>query len=218
MDWKHLRELYTRYHLSEQIGILSSLAMTVISLFPLIRSRDSSQAVPALFFGAIFVLRLVLYLWNLRVRDSEEAYPSRIRMMFTAGALLLIAHGGIQVTIIYQMIQRKTVPLMASRLTLAIVYGAYAFVRIVVSIYGLHTKKRVSLYHETLSYIGWITAVYSLALFTDYILIANGAPDTFKWPKYAMIAAMGVAVFSLSAKMIVKSLWLMKKNHVKLVA
>ena len=106
---------------------------------------------------------------------------------------------------------KEKTPLMASSIILAVTYGVFTFFKIVMSVRGIIMKRRMNQYLETLSYIGWISAVYTLSLFTDYILIAKGT-DNYLWPRYLMVSVMGLTTIILGILMLVKSISALRKQ------
>ena len=125
--------------------------------------------------------------------------------MLVAAIILLLMHSTVLIAILYQLLVKEKTPLMASLKTLTIVYGVYTLVKIISSLRGMVAKKKMNKYQKTLSYLGWISAVYTLCLFTNYLLIAEKA-DNLTWARYIMISAMGLTTFVLGILMTVEAI------------
>ncbi|MDO4539359.1 MAG: hypothetical protein Q4B54_14430 [Coriobacteriales bacterium] len=200
-----MRELIERYRLRELVGIGSAGLMAIISYVPVYSSHDLRQLAVALSFLAVFALRLALFVWNRRVEGREDEGRSRAKMMVVAAVVLLFLHVTILVSVLYQLLYAEGTPLMASSIHLALAYGVYAVARMVLSARGMARRRKENLYAETLGYISWIMAFYTLALFTNYLLILEDA-DTLVWPRYIMISCMGLLTLVLAAIMLSKGI------------
>lgn len=192
------------FHLTDLAGIVASFVMALISLVPLIVNFELYQLAVVVFFVIIFALRLVLFIWDTRVTFTPIEAHEEAKMMLVTSIVMALMHSTCLIATVYQLILQDEIPFVARYKMLAIVYGAFAFGKIILSMIGMIRRKKSDLYFQTLSYIGWLSAIYTMTLFTNYILIANGALD-YNWPKYIMIAVLGLTTISLSFVMLVKS-------------
>lgn len=211
MSVRRLRNLYRSYQISEVGGIITALFMAVISFFPVIMIYDFYQLSVALFFLVIFIIRLALFIWNQIVKGTRNQKTEQALMMLVTAIAFLLTNAIFLMALFYQLIIKDRIPFLGRYMILTVVYGIYAFGKIAISFYNMFTKRKQSMYHETLCNISWISAVYSLALFTNYLLIAKGMFN-YTWPKYLMIAVMGFVTLLLSFIMVVKSLSVLKKE------
>lgn len=200
-----MREFVERHRLSELASIASSLVMAVVSYVPVYLGYDRHQLAVATFFAVLFVLRSVLFLWERRVEGTRREKREQAKMMLLSALVLLLMHSTFLIAVIYQLISKKDVPLMASAVALAITYGVYAIVKIALLVRRAIIGRDKNLYDKTLARIGWISAFYTLALFTNYLLINQHAND-YVWPRYIMIAAVGLSTIVLGTKMLVTSI------------
>ena len=198
-------EFCEMFHVTDVAGIVASFVMMLISLVPLFVEYDVYQLAVAAFCIVIFGLRFVLLVWDTRVTFTPAEDREEAKMMLVTAIVMALMHSTCLIATVYELILRDGVPLVARHKTLAIAYGAFAFGKIIISVIGMIRRKESDLYFQTLSYIGWLSAIYTLSLFTNYIIIANGALN-YNWPKYIMIAVMGLTTISLSLVMLVKSL------------
>ena len=125
--------------------------------------------------------------------------------MLVSVAVLLLMHSITLIAVFYQLLIKEKTPLMASLKVLAIVYGVYAIVKIATSIRGIVVKQKINRYAETLSYLGWVSAVYTFCLFTNYLLIAEKA-DNLIWARYIVISVMGLTTIVLAFLMFKKAI------------
>lgn len=193
-----------RFHLTDIAGIVASFVMALISLVPLVVNFELYQLAVVVFFVIIFALRLALFIWDMRVTFTPIEAREEAKMMLVTSIIMALMHSTCLIATVYQLILKDEIPFVARYKMLAIVYGAFAFGKIIISIVGMVRRKKSDLYFQTLSYIGWLSAIYTLTLFTNYILIANGALN-YNWPKYIMIAVLGLTTISLSLVMLMKS-------------
>ena len=204
------KKLNYKYQLLEILGIAVSLLMAIISYIPVFAARNMDQLSPSIFFFILFVLKLGLFIWNRYAVKNHTEVKSQALMMLFSSMVVLVLHSVILTAMCYQIFERKDTPVMASQLELALAYGTYATVKIAMSIRSLKKKKKINYYYETLTYMGWICALYTLTLFTDYILIVQGSDD-YKWPRYLMIAVTGLVTLFDGLMMIIKSSNKLKK-------
>lgn len=200
-----IKELNSHYHLIELAGIVSSLIMAIASYVPVFQLYDMRQLTIVIFFLMMFGLKLWLFLWNRQVDGTSRMKHEQAKMMLVAAIILLLMHSTVLIAILYQLLVKEKTPLMASLKTLTIVYGVYTLVKIISSLRGMVAKKKMNKYQKTLSYLGWISAVYTLCLFTNYLLIAEKA-DNLTWARYIMISAMGLTTFVLGILMTVEAI------------
>ncbi len=204
MNINTIKNLIEKYHLRDLTGVVSSLIMAFVSYIPLLRESDLRQVAVVTFFFVMFALRLGLFVWNHKVAGTAKEDREQAKMMLVSSIVLLLMQATFLTAIVYQLLFKKGTPLMASQVILAIIYGVYALARIVLSIRRIIVRRKLNFYEETLSYIGWISALYALALFTNYILIAQKAYN-YVWPRYIMVAVIGFTIFQLAIVMMIKA-------------
>ena len=188
--------------------------MAVISYIPIFQTADMRQLAVVLFFLTIFAIRLWLFLWNRKICGTNRESQEQSKMMLASAVIILLMHSTILIGVLFMLRLKEKTPLMASSIILAVTYGVFTFFKIVMSVRGIIMKRSMNQYLETLSYIGWISAVYTLSLFTDYILIAKGT-DNCLWPRYLMVSAMGLTTFFLGIMMLVKSISALRGQSVE---
>ena len=193
------------YHISEIFGIMTALVMAVISYIPIFHTADMRRLAVVLFFLTIFAIRLWLFLWNRKICGTNRESQEQSKMMLASAVIILLMHSTFLIGVLFMLRIKEETPLMASSIILAVAYGVFTFFKIVMSVRSIIMKRRMNQYIETLSYIGWISAVYTLSLFIDYILIATGT-DNYLWPRYLMVSVMGLTTFFLGIMMLVKSI------------
>jgi len=199
-----LKLITKKYHLSELCGIASALILMLISLIPMLQGGNLYQLSVILFFFMMFALRLLLFLWNRRVSGSSVEKKSQAKMMLLSSIVLLLMHSQILIAVLYQLLVSDKIPVMASLQVLAIVYGSYAVGKLILSLRSYSVKRRMNKYAETLSYLGLLNAMYTMSLFTNYLLLARKAVD-YNWPRYVMISLVGIMSFVLAIIMLVKA-------------
>ncbi|MDO4539360.1 MAG: hypothetical protein Q4B54_14435 [Coriobacteriales bacterium] len=204
-----IRAFIDRYHLSELGSIGSSLVMTIISYAPAWLENDPRQIAVAHVFLVFFELRLILFIWNLRTRGTENEVRSQAKMMIASAVTLILLHATILIAVRYQLLYKEGTPLMASTLPLAIAYGVYAFARIALSLRKLFSGARDNPYTESLAYISWISAFYSLTIFTNYLLITQHETD-YTWLKNIMIGFVGLFTLQLAIVLLVKGVRMLR--------
>ena len=201
-----LRELNERYRLSEMFGIGGALVMALVSGIPLLRGiGDMRQLAIVALFLVLFALRLGLFQWNRKVEGTEEHEKAQAQMMMVSSIVLLCLHALFLAAIFYQLLSKSETPIMASSIILAITYGVYAFAKIIGLVYGMVKGWYKDLYSKIRMNLGWTMAVYTLALYTDYILTVQQAHELV-WPRYVMIAAMGLVTIVLAPKMLTNAM------------
>ncbi len=205
MTTAELKILSRKYYLPEIMGIVSALLMALVSLIPALQAFDMRQMTVALFFLMLFGLKLLLFVWNRKAEGTYYEKREQAKMMLVSAIVLLLMHSVAIVAVLYQLLSSKKTPLMASLKVLAIVYGVYAIVKIATSIRGIVIKQKINRYSETLSYLGWVGAVYTICLFTNYLLITEKA-DYLIWARYIMISIMGLTTIVLAFLMFKKAI------------
>ncbi len=205
MSGKKLMDMFERYHVAEITGICVSLVMTVVSYIPIFRKYVPYQLAIVIFFLVTFLTRLTLFFWDRKTADTEKSGTERAKMMLVSAVILFLSYSPTMTSVVYQLLINKELPFMASTLPLAIAYGVFAFAKIGFSVYGTRRQRPDNMYTDTLSYIGWISTLYTLSLFTDYILLSRGSL-TVTWPKYLMIMIMSVGTAVIITVMLIRSI------------
>ncbi|MCR4938742.1 MAG: hypothetical protein K5930_01375 [Treponemataceae bacterium] len=204
MTITEIKVITKKYHLSELCGIASSLILMLLSLIPIFQGGNIYQMSVILFFFMMFALRLWLFLWNRRVSGRAGEQKAQAKMMLVSAIILLLMHSQILLAVLYQLLVSDKIPVMASLQVLAIVYGTYAVGKLILSVRSYSVKRRMNKYAETLSYLGLLNAMYTLSLFTNYLLLARKAVE-YNWPRYIMISLVGIMSFLLAIIMLVKA-------------
>ena len=190
---------------SEIIGIAVSALMVLVSCVPLFQGFRFYKLTVTSYFFIIFLIRMFLFLWNNRTQGSADQHRQHAKLMFFSGILLLLAHVTFLIAIIFQMLIRQDTSLISSTLAFTVIYGEYAFLRVAFSIRSLATKRKEGLHAEMLAYMNWISALYTLALFTEHLLTLTEGSNLI-WLKCLMISILGMIVFSLAMTMLIKSI------------
>lgn len=211
MKASEIKTLAKEAHMGELAGIASALIMTVVSYIPVLRTYEMQQLAIVVFFLTLFALKLCLFLWNRSVAGTEREAREQAKMMLVSAIVLLLMHATFLIAVLYQLLIKDTVPLMASTLILAIAYAVYTTGKVAVSIRSIVVKRKMNQYIETLSYLSWISAVYTLCLCTDYLLIAKDAYN-YIWLKYIMISLMGLTNLILGLIMIRKAVKVLRSH------
>ena len=196
-------QLYNQYHGSEMIGIIASFIMMIASGVSLFVSGNKYFLPGFVFFCTLFVIRMGLFIWNMKAGDSEKMQGL---MILSAAVLMLIMRSFILAAVIIQMTSLKTSGISKYNFLLFF-YIIYTVGKIISAIVGLIQKRKVNLYMETLSYLGWISAVYTLSLCINHIMNITGADsEARRTAILIMLILTSITIFVLITMMFVKSI------------
>ena len=196
--------LYYKLHVSELTGIVTSFIMMVITFIPVITNDDEYQITVALFFLEMLLIRLILFIWYHKTKKSKRAKLLPAVMMLLTAIVVLLTRSIFISAVVYQLVVNHKY-ILSDYTLLAIAYGIYTFGKIGLAVYGLIQKRKINPYMETLSYLGWISAVYTLALFTNYLILACSGDD-LTWMKVCAVILMAITTIVLIVMMLVKSI------------
>ncbi len=199
-----LVDLYYKYHVSEIVGIITSFVMMIITFIPVLTRGDSYQIPVALFFLEMLLIRLALFIWYNKTKNNENAKFMQALMMLLTAILLFLSRAIYLYVVAYNLFVNHKLILNDYTLQ-AVAYGIYTFGKIVLAVYGLIQNRKINLYKETLSYVGWISAIYTLALFVNYLLLASDSNDLM-WMKSFVLLLMALSTIVLITIMLVKSI------------
>ena len=196
--------LYDKLHVSELTGIVTSFVMMVLTFIPVITRDDEYQLVVALFFLEMMVIRLALFIWYHKTKYSKRARLLPAVMMLLTAIVVLLTRSVFISAVIYQLAANHKY-IFNDYTLLAIAYGIYTLGKLSLAVYNLIQKRKINPYMEVLSYLGWISAVYTLALFTNYLILACGG-EGLTWMKVGAIILMALTTIVLIVMMLVKSI------------
>ena len=100
---------------------------------------------------------------------------------------------------------------------MSIAYGLFTLGKLIWWILGIKIKRKINRYLETLSYLGWYSTFYSLAVFLVYLLYSGSegksahALMVIFWVALASTVVLAIIMTVRSAK----SLWQIRKDKKK---
>ena len=147
--------------------------MVAFSLISYGKTRDISMMRNAMFFFVLLVIRVILFFWNLASEKKTSARRSQARMMLVTAVIIYLLRLFIAITVARNVFDGSRMLAIPDHTFMTVVYGLYTAGKIVLWIRSIKKRRRINLYLETLSCLGWYSALYSLAVFISYILYSG---------------------------------------------
>lgn len=198
-------KLFIKLHVSEMIGIIAAFLMGVFSIMSFYVTKDWNMITSASFFFLMLAIRLVLFFWNLLTRHRSFAKLSQAVMMLVTAIVLYLIRVVLAVGIIWQMLGTELVAIFPFHTLMAVAYGLYTLGKFFFWIIGMKMNKENNRYTEVLSYLGWYSALYSVAHFIGCLFFAgvNVNSNLFFDIMFAVVLVSTVVLIIL---MLVKSI------------
>ena len=159
-----------KLHLSETISIAACFLMGEFSLLSYSRTGDQSLHHNALFFFALLGVRLILFFWNLATQHRSYAKISQAIIMLVTAVFLYFVRQLIASNVSQNVLSAGTRMVFPDHWLMTIAYGLYTIYKIILWIFGIIHNQNTNRYLETLSYLGWFSTLYSMAVCVSYIL------------------------------------------------
>lgn len=178
---------YRKYRISFLISIVASIVMFIFNLVSYFRSGGLMYAVFALFFLGMAIIRTILFLENLFIKDGDRVY------YYTTSVSLFLLLPYITGSLVYLAYIKGPIHFPFSFLIYG--YAAYAFYKMISAILFRHRAKtadkgRRDPYLYCLSYLSFISALYTMvSLATNLVYFKqNEITGWFQTMEYIMVS------------------------------
>lgn len=178
---------YRKYQISFLISIVASIVMFIFNLVSYFRSGGQMYAVFALFFLGMAIIRTILFLENLFIKDGDRVY------YYTTSLSLFLLLPYITTSLVYLAYIKGPIHFPIHFLIYG--YAAYAFYKMISAFLFRHRAKTVNHggknpYLYCLSYLSFISALYTMvSLATNLVYFKqNEITGWFQRMEYIMVS------------------------------
>ena len=166
------------------------------------------------FFIILLIIRLILFFWNLATEKKPYSNTSQSVMMLVTAITLYLTNTILAISIVQFVSARVDNMKFPNHTLISIAYGLFTLGKLILWIFGIKKKRKINRYLETLSYLGWYSAFYSLAVLLVYLLYSGSegkntdALMVIFWTALASTIVLAIIMTVRSTK----SLWKIRKE------
>ena len=214
ISFQKLMKLCEKLHIEETVGIAAGVLMALFSVISYVKTDDIIMKNNAEFFSLIVIIRLILLFWNLLTRKKSFVKLSQAIMMIVTALNIYLVRLVIAKDIAGNFLASGKQTGIPSHTVMTVIYGLYAAGKLALWIYSLRRHHRTNLYMETLAFLGWFSALYSMAIFVSYILYSGSVIKDSLPIRIIFIAAL-LSTIAIDIIMIIRameSIYLIKKG------